>query len=125
MTGPGEREKLDSARREQGKSVSSELDMEEINGAVSDTSLLGKKELTVADKIDLILADKESLNALTDKVTTFTSRLGTFERTSVSLKPGRYIVVGSRAGYRDVRIEFTLTDKGLDSPITISCNEAI
>ncbi len=53
------------------------------------------------------------------------ARLGTFERTSVSLKPGRYIVAGSRAGYRDVRIEFTLTDKGLDSPITISCNEAI
>jgi len=53
------------------------------------------------------------------------ARLGTFEKTSVSLKPGRYIAAGTRAGYRDVRIEFTVTNKDFDSPITISCNEAI
>ena len=53
------------------------------------------------------------------------ARLGSFDKTSVSLKPGRYIVAGTRTGFRDVRIEFTLTDKGFDSPITISCNEAI
>jgi hypothetical protein len=53
------------------------------------------------------------------------ARLGSFEQTSVSLKPGRYIAAGTRTGYRDVRIEFTVTDKGFDAPITISCNEAI
>jgi len=53
------------------------------------------------------------------------ARLGTFEQTSVSLKPGRYIAAGTRSGYRDVRIEFTVTDKGFDSPISISCSEAI
>lgn len=53
------------------------------------------------------------------------ARLGAFATASVSLKPGRYIAAGTRRGYRDVRIEFTVTDKGFDSPITISCNEAI
>jgi tetratricopeptide (TPR) repeat protein len=53
------------------------------------------------------------------------ARLGTFDKTKVSLKPGRYIAAGTRSGYRDVRVEFTVTDKGFDTPITISCNEAI
>jgi len=53
------------------------------------------------------------------------ARLGTFDKTKISLKPGRYIAAGTRSGYRDVRIEFTVTDKGFDTPITISCNEAI
>ena len=52
-------------------------------------------------------------------------KLGTFEKTSVALKPGRYIAAGTRSGYRDVRIEFTVTGQGFDAPITISCNEAI
>ena len=64
-----------------------------------------------------------------DSVTNVTlfrvARLGAFEQTSVSLKPGRYIAAGTRSGYRDVRIEFTVTDKGFDSPISISCSEAI
>lgn len=66
---------------------------------------------------------------ISDSITNVTlfrvARLGTFEQTSVSLKPGRYIAAGTRTGYRDVRIEFTVTDKGFDSPISISCNEAI
>lgn len=53
------------------------------------------------------------------------AKLGAFDKTAVSLKPGRYIVAGTRMGFRDVRIEFTVTDQGLDKPISISCNEAI
>ena len=53
------------------------------------------------------------------------AKLGVFEKTAVSLKPGRYIVAGSRMGYRDVRIEFTVTGQGFDQPIAISCNESI
>lgn len=71
--------------------------------------------------IEVALASDSNTNVTLFRV----ARLGTFERTSISLKPGRYIVAGTRAGYRDVRIEFTVTDKGFDSPITISCNEAI
>ena len=71
--------------------------------------------------VEVALASDSNTNVTLFRV----ARLGTFETTSVSLKPGRYIVAGTRAGYRDIRIEFTLTDKGFDSPITISCNEAI
>jgi tetratricopeptide (TPR) repeat protein len=53
------------------------------------------------------------------------AKLGAFDKTAVSLKPGRYIVAGTRIGFRDVRVEFTLTDQGLDKPINIRCNEAI
>jgi hypothetical protein len=31
--------------------------------------------------------------------------LGTFERRQLSLRPGRYVIKGSRHGYRDVRLE--------------------
>ena len=61
----------------------------------------------------------------TDVILFRVARLGSFERTSVSLKPGRYLAAGTRAGYRDVQVEFTVTDKGFDTPIIISCNEAI
>ena len=53
------------------------------------------------------------------------ARLGSFEQISISLKPGHYIAAGTRTGYRDVQVEFTVTEKGFDSPIIISCNEAI
>ena len=53
------------------------------------------------------------------------AKLGSFDKTAVSLTPGRYIVAGTRMGFRDVRVEFTVTDRGLDQPISVSCNEAI
>ena len=53
------------------------------------------------------------------------AKLGQFDRTSVALKPGRYIIAGTRAGYRDVRIEFTLTDSGLKTPIEVICSDLI
>ncbi len=62
----------------------------------------------------------------TTDVTLFrVAKLGVFDKTAVSLKPGRYIVAGTRMGFRDVRVEFTVTDQGLDEPIRVSCNEAI
>jgi hypothetical protein len=52
-------------------------------------------------------------------------RLGTFERKDVELLPGRYTVVGQRAGYRDVRREITLLP-GRDAPtVVIRCEEPI
>jgi tetratricopeptide (TPR) repeat protein len=52
-------------------------------------------------------------------------RLGTFERKEVELLPGRYTVVGQRAGYRDVRREITLLP-GREAPtVAIRCEEPI
>jgi hypothetical protein len=64
-------------------------------------------------------------DSITDVTLFRVAKLGAFDKTAVSLKPGRYIVAGSRVGYRDVRIEFTVTGEGFDTPIAISCTEAI
>ena len=51
--------------------------------------------------------------------------LGTFDATTVELMPGRYVVAGARRGYRDVRVEFTVTGDQPDAPIVVRCTEAI
>jgi tetratricopeptide (TPR) repeat protein len=52
-------------------------------------------------------------------------RLGSFDRKDVELLPGRYTVVGQRAGFRDVRREITLVP-GHEAPtVVIRCEEPI
>jgi tetratricopeptide (TPR) repeat protein len=51
--------------------------------------------------------------------------LGQFERTTLKLRPGRYIAAGTRKGFRDVRVEFTITGEPLDAPIVVRCVEPI
>ena len=53
------------------------------------------------------------------------AELGKFERQSVSLKPGRYVAVGRRAGYREVREEFTVGFGLTPSSVVIRCEERI
>lgn len=51
--------------------------------------------------------------------------LGTFTETSVELRPGRYVAVGTRPGYRDVREEFVVGfGSGVES-VTIRCSEQV
>jgi len=52
-------------------------------------------------------------------------RLGSFERKDVDLLPGRYTVVGQRAGYRDVRREITLLPGSEAPTVVIRCEEPI
>jgi tetratricopeptide (TPR) repeat protein len=51
--------------------------------------------------------------------------LGQFEQVSMKLRPGKYVAAGSRGGYRDVRIEFTVTGEPLDGPIVVRCEEPV
>jgi len=53
------------------------------------------------------------------------AELGLFEQTSLKLKPGKYIAGGTRQGFRDVRIEFTITGMPMDAPIVVRCMEPI
>ena len=53
------------------------------------------------------------------------AKLGQFQQTSLVLKPGRYIAAGTRAGFRDVQVEFTITGEPLDEPIIVRCIESI
>jgi hypothetical protein len=60
------------------------------------------------------------------KVTLYrVAELGQFEQTSLVLKPGRYIAAGTRNGYRDVRVEFSITGEPMDGPIIVRCEETI
>src|SRR5690606_5036340 len=51
---------------------------------------------------------------------------GSFTSKSLELVPGHYVAVGTRAGYRDVRREFTV-DIGASAvgPIDVACTETI
>lgn len=51
--------------------------------------------------------------------------LGQFEQTSMKLRPGRYVAAGTRNGFRDVRVEFTITGDPLSEPIVVRCEEPI
>jgi tetratricopeptide (TPR) repeat protein len=53
------------------------------------------------------------------------AQLGSFEQHSLELRPGAYVAVGSRIGFRDVRVEFVVTPDGTDGPVRIQCEKRI
>lgn len=53
------------------------------------------------------------------------ARLGTFRRREVQLKPGPYTIVGTRAGYQDVRKTFVMTADNPLTTIAIRCEQPI
>ncbi len=52
------------------------------------------------------------------------AELGTFETRELELRPGRYVALGEREGYRDVRVEFRV-EGGNQPPITVICREPV
>ncbi len=53
------------------------------------------------------------------------AKLGKFDQRELSLRPGSYTAVGSRNGYRDVRLDFTVKHGNAPPAVTIVCTEAI
>jgi tetratricopeptide (TPR) repeat protein len=51
--------------------------------------------------------------------------LGAFSHREVELSPGHYTVVGTRAGFRDVRRELTILPGQVPQPVVIRCEEPI
>jgi len=52
-------------------------------------------------------------------------KLGNFETHQLDLRPGTYVAVGSRSGYRDVRLEFRVAPEVDLQPVVVRCEEAI
>ena len=52
-------------------------------------------------------------------------QLGAFTRQQLELLPGTYTVVGSRAGYRDIRKQLSVTPGKQGASLTIRCEEMI
>ena len=51
--------------------------------------------------------------------------LGTFARQELTLRPGEYVALGSRPGFRDVRLEFRVAPELDMAPVVIMCEERI
>lgn len=51
--------------------------------------------------------------------------LGQFEQRSVRLRPGKYVAAGTRQGFRDVRVEFTVTGEPMQAPVVVRCEEPV
>jgi serine/threonine protein kinase/tetratricopeptide (TPR) repeat protein len=51
--------------------------------------------------------------------------LGRFTNTELALRPGTYVAVGVRAGYRDVRLEFRVAPEIDMQPVVVRCEEPI
>jgi tetratricopeptide (TPR) repeat protein len=51
--------------------------------------------------------------------------LGTFTRRQLHLKPGAYTIVGSRDGYRDVRLQLVVTPGSPPAPLMVRCTEGL
>lgn len=64
-----------------------------------------------------------------DNMTTVTvykvGNLGSFTSKELSLRPGTYVAVGVRPGYRDVRQEFRVAPEVDMQPVVVRCEEAI
>ncbi len=62
---------------------------------------------------------------LTDVQVYKVGKLGTFATRELQLRPGTYVAVGSRPGYRDVRLEFRVAPEIEAEPIVVRCEETI
>ena len=61
----------------------------------------------------------------TDVIIYRVGKLGNFMHKEVNLRPGTYIAVGSRPGFRDVRREFRVAPEIEMQPIIVQCEEPI
>ena len=52
-------------------------------------------------------------------------KLGSFDTHELSLRPGTYVAIGVRPGYRDVRLEFRVAPEADMQPVVVRCEEQI
>jgi hypothetical protein len=66
---------------------------------------------------------------VSDNVTTVSiykvGALGAFTTRRLELRPGTYVAVGARPGYRDVRLEFRVAPEIDMEPVVVRCEEPI
>jgi len=64
-------------------------------------------------------------DGITEVVVYRVGRLGSFAQRDLELVPGRYTIVGTRNGYRDVRREVLVEPGKPPEPVEVRCEEAI
>ena len=64
-------------------------------------------------------------DAMTNVVVYRVGRMGAFTRRELNLKPGAYTVVGTRDGYRDVRLRLVVVPGTPPNPLVVRCTERL
>jgi hypothetical protein len=64
-------------------------------------------------------------DSLTQVTITSVGSFGSFSRRDIELKPGRYTVIGTRDGYREVRRDITVSPGEESLTVNVSCSEPI
>ncbi|HXV36185.1 MAG TPA: hypothetical protein VEC18_03495, partial [Myxococcota bacterium] len=64
-------------------------------------------------------------DAATEVVIRGVGTLGSFARRDLALKPGRYVVIGRRDGYRDTRTEISVVPGARPPVVDVRCTEKI
>tara|TARA_R110000782_G_scaffold220177_1_gene307409 strand:- start:719 stop:2284 length:1566 start_codon:yes stop_codon:yes gene_type:complete len=86
-------------------------------------------QLAELDKLIQISATPVRIKLQSDNLTEVivykVGKLGMFEAKELSLRPGKYIAIGKRDGYRDVRIEFLVSQDTSNQAIHIATKEKI
>lgn len=84
------------------------------------------------DELQVLLETSQvplDITLVSDNLTEVTvlrvAELGLFEQTTLSLKPGNYVAVGSRPGYREVRKEFTVGFGKTPEQVVVQCEERV
>jgi len=102
--------------------------LDEVKGAEG----AGPKRRDAVAKLEALIASYSrpmEVQIVSDTLTEVTlhriGRLGKFNRRVLEIRPGRYVAVGSRAGFRDVRVEFVVEPGKPLAPIRVLCEEAI
>jgi tetratricopeptide (TPR) repeat protein len=80
------------------------------------------KQLRVAETPITVWLESDNLTAV---VVFRVGDLGQFQRRSLDLRPGIYTVVGTRDGYRDVRLRLEVVPAKITSPLSVRCQEVI
>ncbi len=84
------------------------------------------------DELQVFLENSQvpiDIQFISDNLTEVTllrvANLGVFERHKMPLKPGRYVAVGKRDGYREVRQEFVVGFNQTPSLVIVKCDEPV
>lgn len=88
-----------------------------------------QRQITSLERAIVIARTPLPVTLVSDNATEVTlykiGPLGKFDQHSVSLIPGQYVVVGKRAGFRNVRVEFEVSPEQQDALITVQCEEKL
>ena len=88
-----------------------------------------EKQIENVSKIIVQARNPIPVNFFSDnktKVTIFKiGSLGLFEKRTIELVPGKYVALGQRVGFRDVRLDFAIEPNEVDKNISIMCVESI